>query len=119
MTRSVRDRSIDIEDRIEKIDHLMVGRSRQDLETDFLAVAAFERFLEIISEASRHIPEELKRQHQQISWRQLADIGNWLRHVYQQVDVDILWSIYQTDLGTLRAAIRSMMDAVDNGTSEA
>lgn len=119
MVRSVRDRLTDVEERIVLIDALMSGRSRQDLDSDLVAVAAFERFLEIISEASRYIPEDLKRQHPEIPWRQIADIGNWLRHAYQQVDVDILWAIHRKDLDALRTAIRAMIVAVDRGTPEA
>jgi uncharacterized protein with HEPN domain len=41
-----------------------------------------ERLVEIISEASRHIPEVLKHRYPAVSWRSIADIGNILRHDY-------------------------------------
>jgi len=39
-----------------------------------------ERCLEIISEASRHIPDDAKARHPEIPWRRVADIGNRIRH---------------------------------------
>jgi uncharacterized protein with HEPN domain len=44
--------------------------------------AAMERYLERLSEASRHVPQELKEKHPEVDWRGVADIGNVLRHAY-------------------------------------
>jgi uncharacterized protein with HEPN domain len=53
------------------------------------------------SEASRHIPEELRAEEQNIPWQRLADLGNWLRHACHRIDADILWNIAQNDLEPL------------------
>ncbi len=42
-------------------------------------------------------------------WRDIADLGNLLRHAYHQVDVDILWNIAKDDLPTFRAAIMQLI----------
>jgi uncharacterized protein with HEPN domain len=44
-----------------------------------------ERGLEIVSDASRSLPDELKQRHPEIPWRQVSDIGNKLRHEYHRV----------------------------------
>ncbi len=44
--------------------------------------AAVERYLERLSEASRHVPDALKEKHPNIDWRGVADLGNVLRHAY-------------------------------------
>ena len=76
--------------------------------------AALERFLEIVSEVSRHIPLELKAKSPQVSWRRVADIGNHLRHAYQHVDVDILWDIYvEGELARLRGAVAGFIRTID------
>jgi uncharacterized protein with HEPN domain len=66
-----------------------------------------ERGIEIISEASRHIPDDLKKRHSQIPWQQIAAIGNRLRHEYQRVAPDILWRIARDELGFLELACRA------------
>lgn len=47
---------------------------------DDVETLALQRAIEIISEASRHIPEETKARHATTPWRRIADIGNTLRH---------------------------------------
>ena len=80
----------DIIDTIDQINSLFQGKSYQDLAKDKVAKAAFERFLEIVSEASRHIPEVLKTSRPDIQGRRVSDIGNHLRHAYDRVDSEIL-----------------------------
>jgi uncharacterized protein with HEPN domain len=66
----------------------------------------------IISEASRHLPEDWKSTFGAgIEWRPLADLGNRLRHSYQHNEAVILWSIYLNDLDPLEAAIDRMLAA--------
>ncbi len=65
-----------------------------------------ERALEIISEASRHIPEELKTLHSSVPWRRVADIGNRIRHSYHAIDAEIVWEIAKVELQVLKTVIR-------------
>lgn len=95
----------DIIDAIDQIEHLLDGKTFPDVFTDRVQRAAFERFLEILSEASRHIPDALKEEAPEIPWAEIAAIGNHLRHAYHRVDFEILWRIYEDgELIALRAA---------------
>lgn len=64
-----------------------------------------ERNLEIVSEASRRLPDDLKAGEPEINWRAIASIGNVLRHDYHRSQPAILWQACQTDLGPLKAAV--------------
>ncbi len=86
----------DIRDAIDQIELLLADKTFPDVQGDRFLRAPFERFLEIISEASKHIPQILKDDAPQIPWRQVGDIGNHLRHAYNRVDAEILWSLYET-----------------------
>lgn len=103
----------DIVNAIEKID-LLIGRSGFDeLHGDPIARAAFERFLEILSEASRHIDDELKSAEPDIPWRSIAGIGNHLRHAYHRVDFEILWNLHENgDLAALNMAVLRMIEHI-------
>lgn len=69
---------------------------------------AVERLFEIISEASRFIPEDLKAKSANIPWRRIADLGNWLRHAYHRIDADILWNIAENDLAQLKRFVEQI-----------
>ena len=103
----------DIVDSIDQIDLLLSGRTLADLSQDRVMRAAYERFLEIVSEASRHVSSELKTQAGEIPWRRVADLGNHLRHAYQKIDAETLWNLHANgELALLRkAALRLMGDA--------
>ena len=98
-------RLTDIQTAIAEIRSLLDGKQFSVLISDKPTRAAFERFLEILSEASRHIPEDWKRDFPNIPWRQVADLGNFIRHAYHKVDLEVLWSIYENDLHPLELAI--------------
>jgi uncharacterized protein with HEPN domain len=68
---------------------------------------ALERALEIVSEASRFLPEDLKAHHAGIAWRRVADLGKVIRHGYDHLDWDVLWDILTFDAPDLHRAVRS------------
>lgn len=69
---------------------------------DFKLRKAVERCVEIVSEATRHIPEHLKEKFPGQPWREIESIGNLLRHHYQRVDDLIMWKIATRSLPDLR-----------------
>jgi uncharacterized protein with HEPN domain len=95
---------------ISEIRKLLSGKSFQTLNHDRATRAAFERFLEILSEASRHVPDEWKAEFGQIPWRQVADLGNTVRHAYHRIDLELLWSIYENDLDALEHVIDALVE---------
>jgi uncharacterized protein with HEPN domain len=72
-------------------------------------VYAVTRCLEIISEASRRLPDELKTRHPSIAWGDMAGADNIYRHDYEQH----VWEAVQIDLPPLRAAIAEELTALD------
>jgi uncharacterized protein with HEPN domain len=80
MPRELSLRLSDIIDASERLRKLLDGVSLEDFEADWQKQWLVERGVEITSEASRHLPEELKLRHPHIPWRNVAGIGNVLRH---------------------------------------
>jgi uncharacterized protein with HEPN domain len=74
---------------------------------------AVERRLEIISEASRHLPADLTALVPEIPWRQIAAIGNLLRHEYQRTDLNATWNIVAEHLPPLAVAIDRLITEVE------
>jgi uncharacterized protein with HEPN domain len=112
MVVSVADRLSHMKDSIVHIRELLDGRSVEQVVGDRVSRAALERFLEVLSEASRYVPDEWKAAFgPAIPWWEIAAFGNILRHEYDQIDLDVLWDVYARDLGPLEAVIDAMIAA--------
>jgi len=81
--------------------------------SDPRTVYAVTRCLEIISEASRRLPDDLKARHPSIAWRDMAGAGNIYRHDYEDVAAQHVWDAVLVDLPPLRAAIAQELAALD------
>lgn len=75
-------------------------------ERDRIRKAATERAILTMSEAVRHLPDELTGRHPDIPWQDIRGIGNRLRHEYWMVDAKIVWEVVQTELDALETAVR-------------
>ena len=81
------------------------GLDREAFAADLRSVYAVTRCLEIISEASRRLPEKLKARHPAIAWRQMAASGNVYRHNYEDVAAHLVWETVRQALPPLRAVV--------------
>ncbi|MGH6864533.1 MAG: HepT-like ribonuclease domain-containing protein [Methylocella sp.] len=104
--RSIAPRLADVVEAIEHIRSVLAAVSLEDFEGDWQKRWLIERGLEIISEASRHLPDDIKSRHSEIPWRKIAGIGNVLRHNYERIALDVLWKLAQDDLPALDRVCR-------------
>jgi uncharacterized protein with HEPN domain len=108
-TRSLDARLQDILTSIGHIEKAISGKSFEDYKSEPILRLAVERALEIISEASRYLPETEKEKYPVIPWQEVKAIGNILRHAYQGVDPEIIWTTVTLDLGPLKQAVEAML----------
>jgi uncharacterized protein with HEPN domain len=107
--RSVRLRLTDMLDAITGIEATVAEVRFEDYTQSWTMRRAVERGIEIISEASRHLPDELKGSYPQIYWREIAAIGNLLRHEYGKVDDRIIWRVVEHYLPELRGVVVDLL----------
>ncbi|MBL0370806.1 DUF86 domain-containing protein [Rhizobium sp. KVB221] len=81
------------------------GKTFADYQGNWLLQRATERALEIISEASRHLPDALLAQAREIPWKQIRGIGNILRHQYHSVADEIIWAVITEHIRPLKLAM--------------
>lgn len=104
----------DILGMVEVVETALVGKTRTDFDNDFMLQLGIQRAIEIISEASRHLPAPLTGQMTQIPWKSIRGMGNILRHEYHRVADDVIWSVIQDDLPPLKAAMKMLRSSIPN-----
>ncbi len=85
----------------------------ESFERDELHLYAVTRCLEIISEASRRLSEELKARHPGITWKDMAGAGNVYRHNYENVVALRVWDALQFALPPLRQVVEQELSGAE------
>lgn len=104
-SRNPAQRLSDIVDNIRAIREFTAGLTLEQFRQDRKTIYAVVRALEIVSEASRRLPEDWKLRYRDINWRAVAAAGNTYRHEYDVVDEELLWRTIHADLPVLEKAV--------------
>jgi uncharacterized protein with HEPN domain len=93
----------------EMLDYIEQARAyMRDMTFEEYSQRAVERCIEVISEASRHIPDDIKAKHAEIPWVDVAAIGNIFRHEYHNIAARIVWDTVRVHLPQLHAVMRAI-----------
>jgi uncharacterized protein with HEPN domain len=107
----------DIRDSILLTKQFCEGLTYEVFKDSRLHFFATTRALEIISEATRRLPDDLKARHSHLPWRAIKDAGNIYRHSYDNVAESYVWKTVQEDLTPLLAVILAEIAAADSSAN--
>ncbi len=103
----------DMLESIQGIEKAIGRKSYREYQRSWVLRSAVERGIEVISEASRHLDRELKSRYKDVRWKDIAGIGNILRHEYQRVDSQIIWKAAKNELPPLKEALLAMKASLE------
>lgn len=106
-----RDFKVYLEDILEaacKIREFTKGLKAEDLSKDAKTQDAVIRNLEVIGEAVKRLPEDIRGKSPDTEWKKIAGLRDILIHEYFGIDVEIVWDIIQNKLPKLEAQIRKL-----------
>lgn len=106
--RPTRLRLFDILDAIRGIELIVGGKTYEDYAASFSDQRAVERLLEIVSEAARHVPDDMRRRFPHIPWPVIEAFGNKTRHEYQMISPRRVWRVAVEDIPPLKGVIQRL-----------
>jgi uncharacterized protein with HEPN domain len=92
-----------------KISNYISGMDIEDFISDDRTYNAVLRNLEIIGEAAKHIPEEIREIHNDIEWRKIMDLRNIIIHDYIGIDENIIWDLIGKKVPDLKIKIENIL----------
>lgn len=110
MTREYKDYVQDIVDSMDKAASFVGTMSFAQFTKDEKSVFAVVRALEIIGEAVKKIPVEIRRKYPEIPWREMAGIRDIVIHEYFRVDLEIIWNVVKERIPALKPSFEKMME---------
>ena len=81
-----------------------------EFEQDDKTIDSVLRNLEIIGEASRHVPRTIMEKYSQLPWMEMYTVRNIVTHEYHGVNLKIIWQTITEDLPPLSIQIKEVLE---------
>ena len=99
----------DILSSIEEVSEFTSGMSPDEFMKDKKTVNAVIRSLEVLGEAARKVPDDLRIKAPHVPWKKMTGMRNKLIHEYFGVDLDIVWTVIKEELPPLSSPLKKLL----------
>jgi uncharacterized protein with HEPN domain len=107
--REYRDYLHDILDSVNDIENFVEGMTFEQFEKDRKTLNAVVRSIEIIGEASKTLPADMREKYGKVPWKKMTGMRDKVVHGYFGVDVRTLWNTVKDDLPPLKQLVQKML----------
>ena len=109
MKREIGDYIEDILEAMTNAIEFTKGMSYDEFVKDTKTVYAVIRAIEIIGEAVKNIPEEIRKKYPDIPWRSMAGMRDKVIHAYFGVKIERVWEVVKRDIPNLKPKFEKML----------
>jgi len=102
----------DILEYVESIENSTKDTTKAKFDKNNLLQDATMRRLEIIGEASKNIPSNIKENHSEVPWKKIAGMRDILTHSYFKINSDRAWEVIKEDLPNLKKQIKRILEEI-------
>ena len=103
----------DILDGVEKIKRYTREMTYEEFVEDPKTVDAVLRNFEVIGEAAKNVPDDIRQEYDDVPWSEMAAMRDKLIHGYATVELQIIWTTIQEEVPALGAQITSVRDELE------
>lgn len=110
MKRDLLDYIFDIFNAIKEVEDFTKGMDFKKFLNDRKTINVVIRSLELMGEATKKIPEDVRRRYSDIPWKRIAGMRDKLIHEYAAVDLEIVWIVIKEELPPVRPMIEKVLE---------
>jgi uncharacterized protein with HEPN domain len=99
----------DILESIELIESYTANMQLESFKKDRKTIDAVVRNFEIIGEASRSVPENIKQKYHDVDWKGIVGLGNRIAHEYFGTSTLVIWHIIEKELSELKKQMERIL----------
>ena len=111
--REYRDYLHDILDAVNDVESFVEGMSFEQFEKDRKTLNAVVRSIEIIGEAAKNIPVDMREKYGKLPWKKMIGMRDKVIHGYFGVEIKTVWNTVKNDLPPLKQLVQKMLRDIE------
>ena len=108
----------DIKECIEQIDEFLGNMTLEEFKADEKTSSAVVRKIEIIGEATKNVPKEIRQKYKELPWSDMARMRDKIIHSYFIVDYEVVWKTVKERLPEIKPRIDTILKELENQTNK-